>query len=1183
MNPIYIQFFGGVQLEQQNQLIQLGSKQVMLIAYLAVMERPFSRAHLVETCWPDTDPARSRRWLSDSLYRIRQRLGDNFLVIQKEQITINREACLKVDVWTFQQHAQSQHPADWQTAVSLYQGDLLPEFAEDWVLEKRVYLQEIYFATLLRLAKHAESIDDFQTAQHCYQTLKQTDPLQENATRGLMRTFAKQGQFQEALRVYQQLCQRLETLLQVEPTQPTQTLAAQLQKELELQTAVKQRSSQHPLVGRIQERAQLLSQLDQAFRGNGRINTILGAAGIGKTRLLQSLAEAAAWRGWQITWGVGEQFGHPAPYTPFADALVDALPTPRQQQLTQLIQPSALDLIQNTFLSPDPNINEMVSSQNLQQAIYQTLHGLQQITPHLLILDDVQWADNAIWPLLSYLQPLLNEQRLFILLTGRIDTLRQQETAWQSLQTWEQAGETVIHLQGLDKDALQELAAHQNKTISSHDLTELQQASGGNPLLALALISMDTVTYRSKSLSDFTAQQLTAVSEPAQLALQAASVLGFKIDYALWENILTPIDAVDLPQLAGELEQARLIQLTNDVYQFAHDTLRAAVYNSIPPQRRQRLHQNVFTQLRHVPQESALKLTYHAEQAGDNQATAQYALIAGLDALKRFSYETAVSMLSKAIENLDSDDLTNHYNARYGRARANDILAQRQAQQEDLTQLHHIARQLNDPAKIAQAHALNGRYAYTLGHLEEALDHTKQALVLAIANKDLTQQANLYHQLGQIVREQGETRLAHDNTQKANNLYEQIEDRHGQATTIDILGGLAWAQGDYEKAIENHAQAAQLFHNMGNPFNEAMALNNLGSAYWGTGAYQQAEETLQNSLNISRELGHKRGEGDNLDNLGGISWVLADYETAVSYYTQALTIRRQIKDQWGISISLGNLGSAYRLMGKWDEALAHYAEALQVNRTMGRRRGEGYNLHGRGLTYLDMGHYQHAAEDLCTAYQIRVELNEQENQLETLAGLGIVSIAREDFPQAKAYLQEIENRQGDKHRASLRQWTHYAAFVIHDAVGNVEQAIDHLHQAEHAMFQLADSLPAKDRTRYLQNFPLNRQIQTAVSQYTQQVTVQLVQKDVPLGRKLTPNDYVNVCWTIHNLTDQNITETAVRRRAIIQRLIQEAEQQNAAPTDNDLAAALNVSRRTILRDMKVLNDTGVSLPTRKRE
>lgn len=44
----------------------------------------------------------------------------------------------------------------------------------------------------------------------------------------------------------------------------------------------------------------------------------------------------------------------------------------------------------------------------------------------------------------------------------------------------------------------------------------------------------------------------------------------------------------------------------------------------------------------------------------------------------------------------------------------------------------------------------------------------------------------------------------------------------------------------------------------------------------------------------------------------------------------------------------------------------------------------------------------------------------------------------------------------------------------------------------------------------------------------------------------------------------------------------EAEAQNASPTDNDLAQALDVSRRTILRDIKILAEAGVTMPTRRR-
>ncbi len=1188
MNQLQLHFLGDVQITVEKRPLSLGQKTVELLAFLALATRPCSRSHLVQTLWPDTDPTRARRQLSDILYRLRQQLGSHCILVEKEMLSLLHAPHISVDMWTFQQLSQSAIATDWQTAVSLYTGDFLPQFDQEWVLQKRVLLQETYFATLLRLAKDAEQKDDPQTALHCYQTLQQADPLQEQATRGLMRALAKLGRLDEAVRVYQKLAQILDDSLQIAPAQGTQQLAAQLQQELELQTAVKQRPAQHPFVGRVAERRHLLTQLDHAANGKGGITTIFGEGGMGKTRLLQTVADAAAWRGWHISWGHGEQFGLPAPFAPFAQAFAAALPAPRQQQLSHLIRPSTLDLIQQTLLSPNPQPptsnpqSPTPNLQTLQQAIYQTLHSLQQITPHLLILDDVQWADHAIWALLDYLQPTLHEQRIFILLAGRADGLRVQKEAWQRLQSWDRLGESIIHLQGLDDTALQELASHQNKPLSVDALHQLQQSSGGNPLLALNLLRSGRMHNPPKTLTDFATQRMTTLSDPAQLALQAAAILGYEIAYPLWEKVLDQIEAVDFPHLAGELEQAHLIQLGDNSYHFAHDTLRAAVYNNIPAQRRQRLHQNALVALQEAGHTNALNLTYHAEQAEDKTAVAQYALIAAQDALKRYSYETAVLLFSKAIATLPDDALDAQYAARYGRIQANDILANRNAQEADLAALQTIVLKLDDPHKHAELFAQNGRFALTIGQLDSAFQETEKALTHVQKSNDRPQQAHLHHQMGQILREQGELAEAREQIEQTQKICQEEGDQYGLASSSDFLGGLAWAAGEYAAAIRNHAQAADLFHALGNPFNEAMALNNLGSAYWGTGEYAHAEETLQKALHISRELGHKRGEGDNLDNLGGIAWVLADYDTAVSYYNQALTIRRQINDQWGISISLGNLGSAYRLRENWAKALDHYAQALEINRGMGRRRGEGYNLHGRGLTYLDMGNLPAAQQDLSAALTIRDELGEVENQLETIAGLGIVAVACERLADAQTYLQEIEARQSEEHRPALRQWTHYAAYIIYHAHKNSSQARHHLRQAKEAMHTLADSLPAEDRLRYLQNFPLNRQIETAVAQYTEQIQMQLVHKNVPLGRKLTAADYITVTWTISALADDTFPTVAHRRQQIIHRLIQEAAQQKATPTDNDLATALNVSRRTILRDIKALKQTGILLPTRKR-
>ena len=68
------------------------------------------------------------------------------------------------------------------------------------------------------------------------------------------------------------------------------------------------------------------------------------------------------------------------------------------------------------------------------------------------------------------------------------------------------------------------------------------------------------------------------------------------------------------------------------------------------------------------------------------------------------------------------------------------------------------------------------------------------------------------------------------------------------------------------------------------------------------------------------------------------------------------------------------------------------------------------------------------------------------------------------------------------------------------------------------------------------------------------VTVTLAHKDAPLGRPLTEEEKVTVCWTIHAPEDAAIAGKAARRRFVLERLLTEATAQGAAPTDDDLAA-----------------------------
>jgi Protein of unknown function (DUF1670) len=104
----------------------------------------------------------------------------------------------------------------------------------------------------------------------------------------------------------------------------------------------------------------------------------------------------------------------------------------------------------------------------------------------------------------------------------------------------------------------------------------------------------------------------------------------------------------------------------------------------------------------------------------------------------------------------------------------------------------------------------------------------------------------------------------------------------------------------------------------------------------------------------------------------------------------------------------------------------------------------------------------------------------------------------------------------------------------------------------------------------------------ALKQPQQAEAVSIARRDVPLGRSLKEED-ITVRWTLNSPDDEAFAGKSKRRQHRLKRLLEEAERQGAAPTDDDLARGLGVSRRTILRDMQALSQVIPKPPTRKRK
>ncbi|MFO7539226.1 MAG: tetratricopeptide repeat protein [Chloroflexota bacterium] len=1174
--------------------ITIGGKALSLLAYLLVYpDTPQPRELVAEALWPGNEPAQSRRQLSDTLYRLRQTIGEEWLLVDRERLSLLIDEGLWVDAWQFEQLSQSDNLTAWEQAATLYKGDFLPELYEDWALPAQVRLRERYLTCLDRLAENAEADGRFTQARTYYQQLIHQDPLREDGYRGLMRCLAGLGRLAEALDVYEKLVGFLTEEMDVRPAASTRHLAEQMERDWQQSRRAGSRTHPAPFIGRAAERTQLLTHLDQARQGQGGLAVVLGEAGMGKTRLLQELVKAAEWRGWRILWGQSEEFTLSATYAPLTQALT-AVPRPRWQQLKQLVEPFWLSLVANlipglseTLKLPVPSSLEDAHKQ-LPPAIGRVLLGLQEIAPHLILLDDVQWGDPGLWSLLDALQPTLSQAKLLLVISGRSESLRNQEAAWTRLETWDRQGRPLIHLEGLSPTALAELAAAQEADVSPEQLRQLHQASGGNPLFVQTLLSEDKWPELADrpSLTQLLQKRLNNLPATSLLALQAAAVIGYQFDYATWTTVLDQIPTAELPTLAGEMEQEGLLILEKESYRFAHDTLRACIYHDTPPERRQSLHRQILAHLSRSPQPDPLVCLRHAQQLDDPATIAQFAVQAGQAAAAAFNQQAALTYFSQALTALgEQTDKDLWQQAINGRIQAAISLARHEEVTTDAQLLLTWSQQHSTVPQQAKAYFYSANIAWMIGRQDEAQTQAEAGLKLIrqepVAGDDM--EARLLETLARIARNQGDSQACRRWVEEALAHYRAAGDDLGQASALDKLANLRFEAGDYQVAAAQHRQAATQFRHLGATVYEARALNGLALASRYLGQYDQAQAIHERCLAIARQVQDRYGEWTHLVNLGNIALELGDCETAVARYEEAVTIPRQMQAPRGISMTLNNLGQARRGQQEFTTALACFNEALQINRAHGYRSGEGHSLNGRGMTLLDEARYQEAAAVLLTAAAIWRELDDRLRLLDALAGLALAQIALKQMEEGQATIDEALAILQPEDSVHTRKFVYYAAYRVYVALRQNDRAISYLRQAEEGVQETAVSLTPTQK-HHFEQMPLHRQIKTAVESHTRQETVSLVASDVPLGRKLTPDDYVNVTWTLAQPQDESLpTHSTERRRHVLLRLVVQAQAQGAVATDSDLAQALGVSRRTILRDVQALTEAGHTFPTRRRQ
>ena len=244
---------------------------------------------------------------------------------------------------------------------------------------------------------------------------------------------------------------------------------------------------------------------------------------------------------------------------------------------------------------------------------------------------------------------------------------------------------------------------------------------------------------------------------------------------------------------------------------------------------------------------------------------------------------------------------------------------------------------------------------------------------------------------GVLAAEQGDYGRAAASFTGSLALRREMGDRRGSARTLSNLGIVAYEQGEYGRAAALHEEALALCRELGDKRGLALALGNLGLVVLEQGEYERAVALQEESLALDRELGDTHSIGVALCNLGWAVLEQGEYGRAAALFTESLALCRELGNTYGSATALSNLGLVALEQGEYGRATALHEEALTLCRKLGDRRGNAIALGNLGLVALEQGDHGLAAALLKESLVLRRELGEKRGIAVSLHNLGMLA------------------------------------------------------------------------------------------------------------------------------------------------------------------------------------------------
>ncbi|MGH8217904.1 MAG: AAA family ATPase [Steroidobacteraceae bacterium] len=779
-------------------------------------------------------------------------------------------------------------------------------------------------------------------------------------------------------------------------------------------------------VGRGNEYDLLLGLLASLTTGRGHVALIEGEPGIGKSRLMRELARQARPQDIAMLQTRCYEIERAMAYQPVIDLLTQALalaPSGLLERLAPISRAEIAALVPDAVGSADVPVLSSDYPEARQARLLHTIgHFFDALTAGrrlILIVDDVQWADDASMRFLHYFARHVANRPILVLLAYRDEDLGASPRLIELVESLRREPHT--HLLPLARLRLVDTEAWVGGDAGLAAV--LQRETDGNPFFMTSMLDAfkaGTIPWNeteklplSDALRGFVSARLAHVPPEVRPTLDVAAVLGRRFDFDTLCAVTKGAEDELLHAIETLVRRRLLREDAEGCYDFSHDKVREVAYLEIGAARRMLLHRAVAESLESrsdgEARERDARLAEHYERGHMWREALRHMLLAAERAQDIFALRDALHWLDRAValagahpealQDLSLDDLYE----RRGSVRTQ--TGQVAGAVEDIRRVVQAAKRRSDRVKARDALIQLGMTYRRADDYPEALACLAQAL--------------------------DECRAMSDERRAADTLYH--------------LGTVSWSDGRNVEAIGYHSEAVAICERLRlTDLIAVQAYHGRGEAHFASLEPREAIRCYERSIELARGIGDKSYESENLMMIGYAStgtMGLADYTTAEAAFEAALAIAERADLQWHRGPILLGLDRVRSCTGGYGEALEgmrrtlEWLESLRQTRyvLMGyyllaelmldlgcNREAIGYAERGLGLgASANVRYWRPGLMAMLSVGRLRLGLDDTGRELESEAAACRERRERYQFARCAEVLAEIALSHGDA-QACLR-------------------------------------------------------------------------------------------------------------------------------------------------------------------